>query len=673
MQNTQPHSFDSDGYSPSPAADLASPSSRDSLRREVHLRRASLTRQEYGFLTGLMQDGNEQEILVAKRRLADTSLFFEYQTKNGAAAAGAPDTTTAQDGGEQQQQEEEAPLPPTLTAVASEGSTKRQEFLDERRKSQLHASMWRAHQNGLALSQKSSRESFVRREQSWTANKFSAVVETGHKKAGRDSLLSKMELLEIKEKTRPSFHRQLSQPRILHQQTGIFHQSFTNLQFDSKEMSPPAATPHFPRRQRRASISGPFITTPPLGPRPRKLNLDQTIIDTKLAPPAVQPLSRIQSGPAAEASGPPPPLQRMGSTGSHGKPPPALRRRGSASGHVQHPYPHPTSLQRRGSTGGFPPTPMAPPLPRRGSSGGFSPNQVTPPIMRRLSSRGSTVRRMSSSNLDGIPEEVQRSKKEKKDASWEGSMLSEEMEDKKMSDEEESAKQQRQEEELPSWQSGLSFRRASVSSYEGEGMEISAFLDDVDMTEHDVEEDELYEEEEPTEEMSQLSTYDEEDEGLHLQSFTDDQSELSTAPTTRRRRLSNGSAAHVPMIMRRASLNVYGGEGMEISDWDAQEHMEMRRATMENYRGTNHHSHTNSFVGLPFGDYVVVQANTIVASASFDETKSVARQTSLLERHVQRIPRSFSEDELSSLLVARKNSKYDQGVVVLTSEKCVFS
>ena len=94
------------------------------------------------------------------------------------------------------------------------------------------------------------------------------------------------------------------------------------------------------------------------------------------------------------------------------------------------------------------------------------------------------------------------------------------------------------------------------------------------------------------------------------------------------------------MFMRRASVNVYHGQGMEIADWDAAEEEEVRRETLDKY---NHDGdpHTTTF----FRSEDIGQKQR---SASFNESMSLGREVNFPEAGV--IQRSLSEDELSSML-----------------------
>ena len=118
------------------------------------------------------------------------------------------------------------------------------------------------------------------------------------------------------------------------------------------------------------------------------------------------------------------------------------------------------------------------------------------------------------------------------------------------------------------------------------------------------------------------------------------------------------------MIMRRASVNVYNGAGMEISDWDAQEELEERRDFLEAYRKHYH-------AGAPSSStYVKSRSDPDTAASSlpflwrsqtFDERHSIDRDDCL--PHLPESPftlyRSLSEDELSSMLLVAHECKCD--------------
>ena len=101
------------------------------------------------------------------------------------------------------------------------------------------------------------------------------------------------------------------------------------------------------------------------------------------------------------------------------------------------------------------------------------------------------------------------------------------------------------------------------------------------------------------------------------------------------------------MIMRRASVNVYNGEGMEIADWDLQEDLEeQRRESLENWRHAAHH------ISQVLEDDEEEPSCSIFMSASFDETQSEDRLVQFPgpTRGPGTLQRSYSEDELSALL-----------------------
>lgn len=188
---------------------------------------------------------------------------------------------------------------------------------------------------------------------------------------------------------------------------------------------------------------------------------------------------------------------------------------------------------------------------------------------------------------------------------WGG--MQEEVEDKKMSDEDLADSAQ--------WAKQLQMRRASIGAYDGEGFEVGMFVQPVQ------------EDDNMVESGTTTDVEEEEEEGLLKKS--------------------NHS-----LIMRRASVNYYDGEGMEIADWDAEEEEEMRRETLDKYHASvhEHHPHSMAFFSEE------PNAASKHRSASFDESQSLDREESFpqVQAAARAIQRSLSEDELTSMLTANR-------------------
>jgi hypothetical protein len=145
--------------------------SRRSLRREIEKRRRTLTAQESSFLEELCVKGNEIEVQVATETLMDESIFF-------AADFGMDDSANTWRSEPYKlrtltSEVSIASLPENcgLPQVAFDssgslsnlGSERRQERLQWRRESQVFGQIWKAHQNGLAVSQNGSRRSLLKK------------------------------------------------------------------------------------------------------------------------------------------------------------------------------------------------------------------------------------------------------------------------------------------------------------------------------------------------------------------------------------------------------------------------------------------------------------------------------------------------------------------------------
>jgi hypothetical protein len=185
--------------------------------------------------------------------------------------------------------------------------------------------------------------------------------------------------------------------------------------------------------------------------------------------------------------------------------------------------------------------------------------------------------------------------------------MQDDVEDKKISDEDLVASAQ--------WAKQIQMRRASAGGYDGEGFEVGMFV-------QPVQEDGMVE--------SESETIEEEEDG---------EDGLVKEP-------------HHSLIMRRASVNFYAGEGMEIADWDAEEEEEMRRETLDQYHVSAHEHHPHSMA------FFSEEPNTALnlLSASFDESQSLDREESFPQAMAAArvIQRSLSDDELSSMLTVNR-------------------
>ena len=597
-----------------------------------------MTPQELGFLAKLIEDGSEIEVSIAKSKLADESLFFMQEQEEDATSA--PSSPTPEELNSRTK-------PPPLKSVCSEELARRQALLDERRNSYLHGQIWKAHQNGLAVTQASSRKSFMRREQSWTANRRSA--------AKHSNLLSSKEIAEIKEKLvlqrGSSFLIDGGSGSTRSRRASIGTYTRNNQRHQLPVLPPLGRTVSGPvaslRRMGSSSFSSQASAPRIPGYRPPTNIVPESGTSMKCQDTAPKSsLSTAQMGSA---------FQRRNNVAGAARPP--LRRMSSAPVTPSGPLllkQHDSTSTEDGSSP--PPLPVGVPFrQQRLSNGGDVASEKDGSITKQATvphhpplrhPRRSTLRQLSSSSsgLVGIPEEEERKRSRQQQkiienmrkevqtsasSEWEGTVLPEEMEDKKMSDEEELElfRSHSQQSQSTEWLNALQLRRASVSSYGGEGMEIAATFLDYEYDQFDMAET-VYEDEEKGSDQDMDKTLIEE----YEEELTDD---------------TEGSSSTVKhaAIMRRASINVYGGEGMEISDWDAQEDLEERRETIDTYR-------LHSIELQPaFGENERMAFRPCV---SFDETKSLDRPKEDIVL-AKNIPRSFSEDELSSLLTAQRS------------------
>ena len=125
--------------------------SRGALRAAVHKRRTSLTPQELGFLEELIVHGNEVEVTVARETLCDTDLFFDDDNGWGDdISLGVSEHTS----GSLTADEMESIFRTSQRLRSSSetlGSAKRQEHLERRRKSQNIMKIWKAHEHGVPI------------------------------------------------------------------------------------------------------------------------------------------------------------------------------------------------------------------------------------------------------------------------------------------------------------------------------------------------------------------------------------------------------------------------------------------------------------------------------------------------------------------------------------------
>lgn len=126
--------------------------SRGALRAAVHKRRTSLTPQELGFLEELIVHGNEVEVTVARETLCDTDLFFD--DNNGWGDDISLGISEENNGSLTAEELESIFRTSQRLRSGSEttfGSAKRQEHLDMRRKSQNITKIWKAHEHGVPI------------------------------------------------------------------------------------------------------------------------------------------------------------------------------------------------------------------------------------------------------------------------------------------------------------------------------------------------------------------------------------------------------------------------------------------------------------------------------------------------------------------------------------------
>ena len=148
------------------SSNSASVDSREVLRKEVQKRRMSLTPQEQVFLEELTIHGNEVELVLARKTLLDENLFFD---RSDTFDGWGDSISLGKESDVSCPLPETAPLPLVAEtslgsrSAVSLGSIKRQEHLMRRRNNELHGQMWKAHENGLAVTDTGSKQSMRRR------------------------------------------------------------------------------------------------------------------------------------------------------------------------------------------------------------------------------------------------------------------------------------------------------------------------------------------------------------------------------------------------------------------------------------------------------------------------------------------------------------------------------
>jgi hypothetical protein len=139
-------------------------SSRESLRRQVELRRMTLTCPERNFLDHLVIHGNEVEVQLAFEKLGDDDIFFDWQTPRHLKAG--HDHSKKEEKAEDHR--EQAPSPrPFLNRDLSIGSQRRLKIIEDRK--QEKSALWQAHESGIAVTQSASKKSLLNRTGSFTS------------------------------------------------------------------------------------------------------------------------------------------------------------------------------------------------------------------------------------------------------------------------------------------------------------------------------------------------------------------------------------------------------------------------------------------------------------------------------------------------------------------------
>lgn len=193
----------------------SSENSRSSLRRSFMQRRSTLTVGESAFLERLIETGDEIEVQVAHENLLNEKLFFEAVDDMGsdddggeggfrlAAAASSGRSTSGGTSYTKSMTSLDALIAEDHARFVAEqrnnnnnnnnmvmdspcgstdglGSERRKELLQQRRQSSLYGQIWQAHENGLAVTSKSSRRSMLARTMS-SKNMKQQVKTTSHR------------------------------------------------------------------------------------------------------------------------------------------------------------------------------------------------------------------------------------------------------------------------------------------------------------------------------------------------------------------------------------------------------------------------------------------------------------------------------------------------------------
>jgi hypothetical protein len=140
--------------------------SREGLRRDLNLRRKSLTAREHHFLEQLVLHGNEGEVALARAKLGDQTLFFDDSWGNAADVSGRESSV----GSITANPEDADASTLVMDAGGSRGSRASSErakiHLEQRRTSGWHGKMWKAHESGLAVTSIGTKKSLMRRSNS---------------------------------------------------------------------------------------------------------------------------------------------------------------------------------------------------------------------------------------------------------------------------------------------------------------------------------------------------------------------------------------------------------------------------------------------------------------------------------------------------------------------------
>jgi hypothetical protein len=166
--------------------------SRDHLRKDLQRRKSVLTREEHQYLENLCIEGDEIEVQLALETLMDDSLFFDpdsalkdesdrgWSTAQGIQIGSEQSESFTNEGNEsdgnlcviERSNNDCSASSPSRSSTRTEtlGSEKRQEHLKNRRNSLMLGQVWKTHEGGLAVSNKSSRRSLLIRQQSLSSS-----------------------------------------------------------------------------------------------------------------------------------------------------------------------------------------------------------------------------------------------------------------------------------------------------------------------------------------------------------------------------------------------------------------------------------------------------------------------------------------------------------------------